>query len=306
MCHGGFSTTVNLLRALILTAGLFSGGAARIQSAIHLDAWQARTGKCPLLLAWPAAPCGPALRNLIHTHALRGTVACSVARSVAFATTTPRWAATAQMVVNRANSASVCRSYHVGYRRRVFLQEHLCPLNRPAFCPIEPVRHGLRPPGRVGTLEPNAFMHSWYTDRALQVWVAEPIYHSEDLRNQFIGLYRNITPYQSLIGFRDFEHWLLQNRGVIRISEGRNGRLIRVQPPSSVAVIEFERREYPRGQSWGRLRQETGCRGIHFEDNGVLKHYTWPQDYTSRVPTRSTSPGVSWTRDPDVAEQATL
>lgn len=66
---------------------------------------------------------------------------------------------------------------------------------------------------------------------------------------------------------------LWRARAAVQAIRARGGRVVYVRFPSSSAVLEQERIDFPRDRTWDALLAVTGAPGIHFEDDPQLARF---------------------------------
>ncbi|MBI2425800.1 MAG: hypothetical protein HYV27_23445 [Candidatus Hydrogenedentes bacterium] len=250
-------------------------GASRIRFDIDLDAWQATTGRRPVLLGVNGAAAWPILEGLAEDTAFNGTVVCNIASSF-FWDLNGANAAKGAAWVGYAEGWSLAQ--RASHQIALFLEGRLAFLQQDDLS-FHALASRLEPPpdreGAVGRapfppmlalIDPDA------RERMLPKLASDPAYQKR-VQDVWLAALDHATV------VNDHEKAQLFERIQCAVStlQSRGGKIIFLCLPSTATYREYEERLWPRAQWFDALVKELDVTGIHFEDHPALQGFSCPE-----------------------------
>ncbi|MCP4036911.1 MAG: hypothetical protein GY733_08255 [bacterium] len=240
-------------------------GSSRMQMDIQRDAFARTTGWAPAIqLAVVRGPSFPVLENLARDERFRGTVICEI-NPVLFFAHTPR--------IDRMLDGHfrTFEELSLGGRIEQWLAMHfqksfVTRLPELSYAPLRQAwDYGRLPlPSYNAVISQDRFRYGDY----LKV----PSIKRVNLTNA--KLMAQTTP--KVLAPSQFARRLRQVGEFVRAIDGRGGNVVFVHLPSSLHVLDYERRWWKREQFWDELVLATDAAAVHYLDHPTLTGFDPP------------------------------
>jgi hypothetical protein len=241
-------------------------GASRMQFGMDMDVWEERTGRRPIMLAWPGSPPWHVLSKLAARETFRGDVYISLAPSFAFIKEQSGFAARMAGIVAGVEMKRWSLAYRLHEQLWLPIQNAYPLFNTDACSPIMRLREALLLPNREGSRKPALFPHSADNSKDNALRFTERALQDPDILEWQLDIYRTITVIQEETGRTDMDALVARAKADIDALERRGSRVVFVRYPSSGRFLDVETKVFPREACFDRVVQETAADGVHYTD----------------------------------------
>jgi hypothetical protein len=252
-------------------------GASRMQFGMDMDVWEERTGRRPLMLAWPGSPPWPVLSKLVEREQFRGDVYISLAPSFAFIDGRSGFAAGMAATVAGVEMKRWSLSYRMYERLWLPVQNAFSAFNTDACSPIQRLREALLVPNREGARQPALLPHTadFTADNALRF--TETGLSDPAIVEWLLAIHQTISDIQGETGMTDMDALVAQVKADVAALEARGSRVVFVRFPSDGGYLDVETRVFSREQCYDRVVLETAADGVHYADHEERLGFTPPE-----------------------------
>lgn len=246
-------------------------GDSRMLFDTDLAAWQALTGRRPVQLAMPAVNAQAFLHDLAMDAHFAGLLVIGTAELSYFREGDGGAADVLAFVRTESISQRIGHQFHKALSRRLAFPDS----NYTLFDLIER-RKSQTWPERAGVEGP--YQDVWKLSESgddRQTWLWDRLEHDPYLLAHAQSVWSAVYRSEPVAG-EVVDRTITQAKADIARIRARGGEVVWVRPPSSLPILDKERRRFPRARVWDRLLRETGSVGVHFEDHPEMQNYRLP------------------------------